>query len=92
MNYAKTDRPQQPENNIIGDLLEAAESMDVEITKTEYDSIFEELLKNLSEKHGAGAVALIDGYDAPVAGHIDDPEIRTWLRPTARSSMGFIRP
>ncbi|MDR1083642.1 MAG: AAA family ATPase, partial [Deltaproteobacteria bacterium] len=75
MNYAKTDTPQRLEKYIIEFLLETAESMDVEITKTEYDSILEELLKKLSRKHGEGAVVLIDEYDAPVARHIDDPDL-----------------
>jgi hypothetical protein len=75
MNYAKTDSPERLEKYLIEVLLEAAESMDVEITKTEYDSILEELLKKLSKKHGAGVAVLIDEYDAPAARHIDDPDL-----------------
>ncbi|MDR1086118.1 MAG: AAA family ATPase, partial [Deltaproteobacteria bacterium] len=75
MNYAETDSPALLKNYIIGDLLEAAESMEVTITRTEYDSILRELLKKLSRKHGTGAAVLIDEYDAPVAGHIDRPDL-----------------
>jgi hypothetical protein len=89
MNYSVTDSPEKLKNYIIGDLLETAESMEVTINKTEYDSILEELLKKLSKKHSAGAAVLIDKYDAPVPGILTP---RTWPGPTAKSSMGFILP
>jgi hypothetical protein len=75
MNYAKTNSSEQLKNFIIFDLLRAAKSLDIAVYETDYSLILKELLDNLYDKYGAGAVILIDEYDAPVAGHIDNPAL-----------------
>ncbi|MDR1086004.1 MAG: AAA family ATPase, partial [Deltaproteobacteria bacterium] len=75
MNYAKTDSPEQLEDSIIFDLLNAAKSMDITVPEKNYGIILKALLASIYGKHGAGSVILIDEYDAPVAGHIGDPDL-----------------
>jgi hypothetical protein len=75
MNYAKTDSPDALEATITRMLKAAAHDEELTLTEEQYDVLLEELLKKLSAKYGVGVVVLIDEYDAPVARHIDEPEL-----------------
>ncbi|MDR1314652.1 MAG: AAA family ATPase, partial [Deltaproteobacteria bacterium] len=41
-------------------------------TERSYGGMMEDLLEGIHEKHGVGAVILVDEYDAPVTDHISD--------------------
>jgi hypothetical protein len=78
MNYANTGGQDELKNRIVYDLVKLAKKEDVHIddnlvASLWYDQILTDLLEGLSEKHnGLGAVVLIDEYDAPVAGNIEN--------------------
>jgi hypothetical protein len=75
MNYAETDSPGQLKAAIKNELLRAAKSLDIPVTSKSYSLILKDFLADLYDKYGAGAVILIDEYDAPVAGHIEKPAL-----------------
>ncbi|MDR1314700.1 MAG: AAA family ATPase, partial [Deltaproteobacteria bacterium] len=72
MAYAKITTPDDLSGKIERDLKEMGADHGVEINRDSYDEILGQLLKGLAKKHGAGAVILVDEYDAPVTDHISD--------------------
>ncbi|MDR1039280.1 MAG: AAA family ATPase, partial [Deltaproteobacteria bacterium] len=55
------------------ELTKAAKCEDVTISPHSFDEMMNDLLESLCKKYKAGAVVLIDEYDAPVARHISKP-------------------
>ncbi len=67
--FSETHEPEVLERRISGWLSTFAEDWGITLTKSEYDSQFQELLENLPEK----AVILIDEYDKPILNYITNP-------------------
>jgi hypothetical protein len=72
MAYAKISTPDDLAGKIERTLKEMGAEHGVAITYDSYDEILGQLLKGLSEKHGVGAVILVDEYDAPVTKNMSD--------------------
>jgi hypothetical protein len=62
-------------NEIVFDLRKATKMEKIKIYAKSFRGILEELLDGLSQKHGVGAVVLIDEYDAPVSWNIFDRKL-----------------
>ncbi|MDR1309434.1 MAG: AAA family ATPase [Deltaproteobacteria bacterium] len=72
MGHARTDSPNDLEKHIVSGLMAVARKEGVETKGEFYDIILGRLLQRLSEKYGTKAVVLVDEYDAPVTGHVEN--------------------